>query len=151
MGTANRLLAHLCTIFSSTNIISCYSSSKIWLLSNTQQNLVPACASWPWHIPAVQSEVWLTVCACAAHTCLLTGVSEVPDVRFVGNGRTVTEAEGTISVCVVSGQLAEEIIPVNVTISTESGRAKGKSNKSHWGGGNFSTYQSLQPNLCLSM
>ena len=64
-------------------------------------------------------------------------MSEVPDVRFVGNGRTVTEAEGAISVCVVSGQLAEEIIPVNVTISTESGRAKGKSNKSHGVGGIF--------------
>lgn len=64
-------------------------------------------------------------------------MSEVPDVRFVGNGRTVTEAEGAVSVCVVSGQLADEIIPVSVTISTESSTAKGKFNKSHGAGGIF--------------
>ena len=77
------------------------------------------------------------MCLYYTHDCLLTGVSEVPDVRFVGNGRTVTETEGAVSVCVVSGQLAEEIIPVNVTISTESNSAKGKFNKSHGVGGIF--------------
>ena len=60
----------------------------------------------------------------------LTGVSEVPDVRFVGSAQTVTEAEGTMTVCVVSGQLAEEIIPVNATISTQAGSAKGQQSHS---------------------
>ena len=61
---------------------------------------------------------------------LLTGVSEVPDVRFVGSAQNVTEAEGMMTVCVVSGQLAEEIIPVNATISTQAGSAKGQQSHS---------------------
>ena len=77
-------------------------------------------------------------------------MSEVPDVRFVGNGRTVTEAEGTMSVCVVSGQLAEEIIPVNVTISTESGRARSELNKSHWVGV-ISAFYHINPIYGLSV
>ena len=58
--------------------------------------------------------------------CLLKGVSELPDIRFIGNASTVTEAEGTVTVCAVSGQLADEVIPVNVTISTVSNKATGK-------------------------
>ena len=58
--------------------------------------------------------------------CLFTGVSELPDVRFIGDASTVTEAEGNLTVCAVSGQLAAEIVPVNVTISTVSDTARGK-------------------------
>ena len=65
--------------------------------------------------------------ACATHNvCLFAGVSEVPDIRFIGHARNVTEAEGTTTICVISGQLADEIIPVNVTISTISYTARGK-------------------------
>ena len=75
------------------------------------------------------NHIWLSG---VLHTTwyLLTGVSEVPDVRFVGSAQNVTEAEGMMTVCVVSGQLAEEITPVNATISTQAGSAKGQQSHS---------------------
>ena len=53
-----------------------------------------------------------------------TGVAEVPDIQFLNaSALTVIEAEGTLTICAVAGQLAEEIVPLRVTISTASGTA----------------------------
>ena len=38
----------------------------------------------------------------------------------------VNEDEGNLTVCAVAGQLAEEVLPVRVTISTASGTAISK-------------------------
>ena len=58
--------------------------------------------------------------------CFYTGISEVPDISFNKSVHNVTEAEGNLTVCAVAGQLAEEVLPVRVTISTASGTAKSK-------------------------
>ena len=53
-----------------------------------------------------------------------TGVAEVPDIRFLNaSAVTVNENEGTLTICAVAGQLAEEIVPLSVTISAVSGTA----------------------------
>jgi len=56
----------------------------------------------------------------------LLGISEVPDIKFIGNSSRVTEDDGTMTVCAVSGQLAKEFTPFTVTISTVSNTVKGK-------------------------
>ena len=58
--------------------------------------------------------------------CLPTGISGVPDVRFIGSASSVTEEEGTVTVCAVSGQLTEGATPVTVRFTTASGTAQGK-------------------------
>ena len=62
----------------------------------------------------------------------MPGVSEVPDIRFSQGDNRVSEAEGTLEVCAVAGQLVAELTPVNVTISTavspEANAATGTSN-----------------------
>ena len=55
-----------------------------------------------------------------------TGISEVPDISFNKSVRIVTEDEGNLTVCAVASQLAEEVLPVRVTISTASGTAISK-------------------------
>ena len=55
-----------------------------------------------------------------------TGISEVPDISFNQSARMVNEDEGNLTVCAVAGQLAEEVLPVRVTISTASGTAISK-------------------------
>ena len=57
--------------------------------------------------------------------CLPTGISEVPDIKFIGNSSRVSEDEGTVTVCAVSGKLAEEFTPFTVTISTVPNTVKG--------------------------
>ena len=53
-------------------------------------------------------------------------ISEVPDIKFIGESSRVTEDDGTVKVCAVSGQLAKEFTPFTVTISTVSNTGKGK-------------------------
>ena len=55
-----------------------------------------------------------------------TEIAEVPDIRFNQSAFIVNENEGTRTICAVAGQLAEEIIPVRVTISAVSGTAMSK-------------------------
>lgn len=50
----------------------------------------------------------------------------MPDIKFNESAITVNENEGTRTICAVAGQLAEEIIPVRVTISAVSGTAMSK-------------------------
>ena len=51
----------------------------------------------------------------------------MPDLQFLNESTlTVTEAEGTLTVCAVAGQLPEEIVPLRVTISATSGTAISK-------------------------
>ena len=48
----------------------------------------------------------------------------MPDIRFLNaSAVTVNENERTLTICAVAGQLAEEIVPLRVTISTASGTA----------------------------
>ena len=55
-----------------------------------------------------------------------TGVSGVPDlITFIGSASTVTEEEGVLTVCAVSGQLMEESAPITVSFSTASDTAQG--------------------------
>ena len=56
----------------------------------------------------------------------IAGISEVPDIRFTENASNVTEDDGVMTVCAVAGYLAEEITPINVTISTVPSTAEGK-------------------------
>ena len=58
---------------------------------------------------------------------LLTEISEVPDIKFGSDVReiVVTEDQGTLTVCAVSGQLDEEYTPMNVVISTVPDTAEG--------------------------
>ena len=56
-------------------------------------------------------------------SAIYTEIAEVPDIRFNQSVVTVNENEGTLTICAVAGQLAEEIVPLRVTISTASGTA----------------------------
>ena len=62
----------------------------------------------------------------------MPGISEIPNIRFSQGDNYVSEAEGTLEVCVVAGLLLAELTPVNVTISTaasaEANAATGTSN-----------------------
>ena len=49
----------------------------------------------------------------------------MPDIKFIGNSSRVTEDDGTVTVCAISGQLAKEFTPFTVTISTVSNAVKG--------------------------
>ena len=55
----------------------------------------------------------------------MTEISEVPNVRFIGNAASITEDEGILTVCAVAGQLVQESTSVNVVITTSSGVARG--------------------------
>ena len=63
----------------------------------------------------------------SVHFYLLTEISEVPDIKFGSDVReiVVTEDQGTLTVCAVSGQLDEEYTPMNVVISTVPDTAEG--------------------------
>jgi len=67
--------------------------------------------------------VWKT----SVNFYLLTEISEVPDIKFGSDVReiVVTEDQGTLTVCAVSGQLDEEYMPMNVVISTVPDTAEG--------------------------
>ena len=67
--------------------------------------------------------VWKT----SVNFYLLTEISEVPDIKFGSDVReiVVTEDQGTLTVCAVSGQLDEEYTPMNVVISTVPDTAEG--------------------------
>ena len=58
---------------------------------------------------------------------LFTEISEVPDIKFGSDVReiVVTEDQGTLTVCAISGQLNEEYTPMNVVISTVPDTAEG--------------------------
>ena len=56
-------------------------------------------------------------------SAIYTEIAEVPDIRFNQSALTVNENERTLTICAVAGQLAEEVIPVRVTISAVSGTA----------------------------
>ena len=58
---------------------------------------------------------------------LITEISEVPNIQFIGNASNITENDGILTVCAVAGQLVQEFTPLNVVISTSSGVAKGNS------------------------
>jgi len=58
--------------------------------------------------------------------CLPADISEVPDIHFNGNATTVTEDQGTLTVCATTGELDKEFTPIKVTISTASDTAQGK-------------------------
>ena len=55
-----------------------------------------------------------------------TDISGVPDVTFMGSGSTVTEDEGLVTICAVTGQLNRSVIAI---FSTSADSAKG--NTSH--------------------
>ena len=55
-----------------------------------------------------------------------TGISEVHDIKFTQSTSRVSEDKGAVTVCAVSGKLAEEFTPVTVTVSTVSNTVKGK-------------------------
>ena len=63
---------------------------------------------------------------------LLAEISEVPDIKFELDTSEifVTEDKETLTVCAVSGQLAEEYTPMNVVISTVPDTAEGLSEPS---------------------
>ena len=63
---------------------------------------------------------------------LLAEISEVPDIKFELDTSEifVSEDEETLTVCAVSGQLAEEYMPMNVVISTVPDTAEGHSEPS---------------------
>ena len=56
----------------------------------------------------------------------LAGIAEVPDISFREKAHSVTEDDQTVSVCAVAGKLAEDILPLKVTISTTNDTAKSK-------------------------
>ena len=56
----------------------------------------------------------------------LAGIAEVPDISFREKAHSVTEDDQTVSVCVVAGKLAEDILPLKVAISTTNDTAKSK-------------------------
>ena len=59
---------------------------------------------------------------------LLAEIAEVPDISFKEKAYNVTEDDQTVSVCAVAGQLAEDVLPLKVVISTASDTAESKLN-----------------------
>jgi len=55
-----------------------------------------------------------------------TDISEVPDVTFMGSGSTVTEDEGLVTICAVTGQLNRSVIAI---FSTSADSAKGNTSQ----------------------
>ena len=60
------------------------------------------------------------------NSLLLAEIAEVPDISFKEKAHNVTEDDQTVSVCAVAGQLAEDILPLKVVISTASDTAESK-------------------------
>ena len=60
------------------------------------------------------------------NSLLLAEIAEVPDISFKEKAHSVTEDDQTVSVCAVAGQLAEDILPLKVVISTASDTAESK-------------------------
>ena len=83
------------------------------------------CCSYAYISNCVHARILLSMRNRWLAGCLPTGISGIPDVRFVGSASIVTEEEGTVTVCAFSGQLTEESIPVNVSFSAASGTAQG--------------------------